>query len=49
MFKVSFSIVQACLQTLVKVPNCPCHWILRKIVQDLLQCSSKLPDTTILQ
>jgi len=36
--------VHARLPTLVEVMNSMCHWFLRKVVPDLLQCGSKYPD-----
>jgi len=41
---VSSNLVQARLQTLVWVLKSSCHWFLRKVVPDLLQCASTLPN-----
>ena len=40
-FSVFASLVHALLQTLAKVSNNLCHWLLMKFVPDLLQCGSK--------
>jgi len=43
-FKLPSSFANAHLQTLAKVLNSPCHWlIVSKIVPDLLQCASTPP------
>jgi len=41
MFKVSTSLVHACLQSLTKVLDSLCHRFLRKVIPDRLQCGFK--------
>jgi len=37
MLKVSSTVIDACLQTAVKILNNPLDWLLRKVVPDVLQ------------
>jgi len=41
MFKVSYSLVNARLKTLVKILNSACIWLLRKVVPGFLRSASK--------
>jgi len=48
MFKVSASLEHACLQSLTKVLDSPCHRFLRKVISDHLQSCATLLDCWLL-